>query len=48
MGRLSFLPVSTGFLLALLIDLEDEGDRLFRNVGISSNYTVQKTVLFSH
>jgi hypothetical protein len=32
-------PASAGFLLSLLFDLEDGGDMLLRNAGLSANFT---------
>jgi hypothetical protein len=37
-AELSLPPVSAGFLLGLLFDLEDGGKMFMRNVGFSPNY----------
>jgi hypothetical protein len=44
---LSFPLSSAGFLLELLFASEYCGGMLFRNVGLSTNVTARKTVLFT-
>lgn len=43
---LSHLPDSAGFLLGLLLDSEDGGDMLLRNIRLAPDYAVltQKTI----
>jgi hypothetical protein len=38
--ELSLSLAPAGFLLGLLFDIGDEGDKFFRNVGLSPNHTL--------